>query len=153
MSQLQDCGKRHVETISNAQVAFQANSAARGAVGKHISDLNEQAKQIKSSLKDIESISTQVKLLSLNASVEAARAGQYGKGFAVVAQEVSKLSESTRAVVTHIENTVTEMNKSIQSALSDMAQAKELGAGFDEKLAACVAEAKELSAIIQSETE
>ena len=59
------------------------------------------------------SIAFKTQLLSFNASIEAARAGQYGKGFAVVAQEVGKLAEmSGRAAI--------EINKSIQETVKQV---------------------------------
>ena len=61
----------------------------------NISMLNELSIEIKQILKEIHEISNQTKLLSLNASIVAASAGEHGNGFAVVAKEIGELSYKT----------------------------------------------------------
>ncbi len=74
-----------------------------------LSEANEKAKvvdQIGTLADTIAEIADQINLLSLNASIEAARAGDAGKGFAVVASEINKLASSTSEAVEQIRDTI-----------------------------------------------
>lgn len=67
--------------------------------------------KINSTVKSINKISEQTMLLSLNASIEAARAGAAGKGFAVVAGEIKSLSDTTKTLTSEIDTLLEEINR------------------------------------------
>jgi methyl-accepting chemotaxis protein len=65
-------------------------------------------------------ISDQTSLLSLNASIEAARAGDAGKGFAVVAQEISKLAQRSLETVKDINGIIGDVNRAVSNITESM---------------------------------
>jgi sugar diacid utilization regulator len=67
-------------------------------------------------------IATQTKLLSLNASIEAARAGNYGRGFAVVAQEMQNLAQNSADATENINKILQEIQDSIQKVIEGINQ-------------------------------
>ena len=66
----------------------------------------------------ISDIADETNLLSLNASIEAARAGDAGKGFAVVATQIGKLAQTSAESVHNIENLISEINVLVKDAVS-----------------------------------
>jgi methyl-accepting chemotaxis protein len=77
-----------------------------------IENLAEKSMLINSIINIINEISNQTNLLSLNASIEAARAGQVGKGFAVVAEEIRNLSDQIKRQISDIKNIVENIQDS-----------------------------------------
>lgn len=75
----------------------------------------EKVKQMEEVLKIIRQISSQSKILGLNAGIEAARVGQAGLGFAVVAKEIRKLATESESSVTHVAATLEEIQQIFQT--------------------------------------
>ena len=87
---------------------------AAGSVSARLAVLNEKAGNISHVVTTITKVADQTNLLSLNAAIEAEKAGEYGRGFAVVATEIRRLADQT-AVSTH---DIAQMVKEMQTAVS-----------------------------------
>lgn len=89
-------------------------------MGQSMMSISESSKEMSNIIKIIRGISDQINLLSLNAAIEAARAGDAGRGFAVVADEISKLAEETAQSLGEIGTLVTKNDKEIAVGLQNI---------------------------------
>ncbi|MDH4191119.1 MAG: methyl-accepting chemotaxis protein [Betaproteobacteria bacterium] len=87
--------------------------ASRDVLARELSELASHLDSLRTMAADIEKLSFQTNLLSLNAAIEAAHAGHEGRGFAVVAQEVRTLSTSTRDTGSRIAASIARIGQAI----------------------------------------
>lgn len=102
-----------VELAHMADTMNQVMGAASSITAK-LAVLNEKAGDINQVVTAITKVADQTNLLSLNAAIEAEKAGEYGRGFAVVSSEIRRLADQTAVATYDIE----QMVKEIQSAVS-----------------------------------
>jgi len=102
------------------------NVEATANVSKTIHELAQQAEGISQITRTISDIAEQTNLLSLNASIEAARAGQHGLGFAVVAQEVRKLAEEATGSTKQVFKLVHTIQQSVERALVSISENEQI---------------------------
>ncbi len=129
--------------VANAlQVFDQARGAAtKGgtAVGEAVRGMqviNQSSQQIGSILTVITEIANQTNLLSLNAAIEAAKAGEHGKGFAVVAEEVRKLAERSAQAAKEIASLIHTSRKNIEDGSTMVSATGSVLKGIQESIAA-----------------
>jgi methyl-accepting chemotaxis protein len=86
-------------------------------IAASVLDLSERAQRIGEITGSVSAIADQSKLLALNASIEAAKAGEYGHGFAVVAEEVRSLAERSQSATREIASILKEIQKATNAAV------------------------------------
>ncbi|HIB69470.1 MAG TPA: methyl-accepting chemotaxis protein [Phycisphaerales bacterium] len=99
-------------------------------IQQRLTELNDRAGNIGGVVTTITRVADQTNLLSLNASIEAEKAGDYGLGFGVVAEEISRLADQTAVASLDIEEMVNEMQNAVAAGVESMKQlAEDVGMG------------------------
>ena len=93
---------------------------ASGSITAKLAVLNEKTTNINSVVTTITKVADQTNLLSLNAAIEAEKAGEYGLGFAVVAMEIRRLADQTAVATYDIEKMVKEMQSAVSAGVMGM---------------------------------
>ncbi len=95
-------------------------ATATSSISAKLGTISEKANNINSIVTTITKVADQTNLLSLNAAIEAEKAGEYGTGFAVVAREIRRLADQTAVATLDIENMVREMQASVSTGVMEM---------------------------------
>lgn len=114
---LADSGR---ESLGRMDETMRRVTGAAGAINARLTVLNDKAANIGSVVTTIAKVADQTNLLSLNAAIEAEKAGEYGRGFAVVATEIRRLADQTAAATVDIEQLVKEIQTAVTAGVMGM---------------------------------
>jgi hypothetical protein len=121
VARVADIGRGTVDaTISG----IERMQAEMDVVSETINRLSDQTQAVGDIITTVNDLAEQSNLLSVNASIEAAKAGEHGKGFTVVAQEVKNLAEQSKQAVAQIRNILSEIQKASHTAVQAAEQGR-----------------------------
>ncbi|MFH1476549.1 MAG: methyl-accepting chemotaxis protein [Verrucomicrobiota bacterium] len=106
--------------LTGMEVSMRQLAEATAAISARLAVINEKANAINSMVTTITKVADQTNLLSLNAAIEAEKAGEYGLGFSVVAREIRRLADQTAVASLEIDQTVREMQTSVTAGVMEM---------------------------------
>lgn len=113
LNKTQNANKINIKHMDNLLDKFEINRVNSNKVSNNINILSTKTKNIQDIVIAIEDIAKRTNMLSLNASIEAASAGEHGRGFAIVAKEIGKLAQQTRLETDEIKNIVEEISENM----------------------------------------
>ena len=108
------------QSLVNMQTRMGKMVEASTNIVSKLTVLNEKASNINSVITTITKVADQTNLLSLNAAIEAEKAGEYGRGFGVVATEIRRLADQTAMATLDIERMVTDMQSAVAAGVMGM---------------------------------
>ncbi len=106
--------------LDDMSESMHAVEDATSGIGSRLGDINHRATEITGVVETIGRIAEQTNLLSVNAAIEAEKAGEYGTGFLVVAREIRRLADQTANATGDIAATVSEMQSAVSSGVMEM---------------------------------
>jgi len=119
--------------LTNINSIMKKMEESSQAIVAKLSILSAKASTIAGVTKTINKIADQTNLLSLNAAIEAEKAGEYGAGFSVVASEIRRLADQTAVATFDIEQMVSEVQSSVSSGVMNIEKfADDVRHGFQE---------------------
>ena len=107
--------------LTNMEATMRQLEKTTASFGEKLSTINERATKINVVVSTMAKVADQTNLLSINASIEAEKAGKHGLGFLVVASEISRLADQTGTAALNIERMVSEMQVSVSAGVKEMA--------------------------------
>jgi methyl-accepting chemotaxis protein WspA len=120
-------------SLSSMEKTMHQMMEATESIGSKLAVLSEKAGNINTVVTTINRVADQTNLLSLNAAIEAEKAGEYGVGFAVVATEIRRLADQTAVATWDIEQMVKEMQSAVSAGVMGMEKfSEEVRRGVDD---------------------
>jgi methyl-accepting chemotaxis protein WspA len=108
------------ESLNEMRGTMGALATSSGLISQRLSTINDKARDITGVVTTITKVADQTNLLSVNAAIEAEKAGEYGRGFLVVAREIRRLADQTAAATLDIDQTVQQMQGAVSAGVMEM---------------------------------
>ncbi len=106
--------------LARMEEAMRSMENASRSISTRLETINEKAENITTVVTTITKVADQTNLLSLNAAIEAEKAGEYGRGFMVVAREIRRLADQTAVATLDIDKMVKEMQSAVSAGVMEM---------------------------------
>jgi methyl-accepting chemotaxis protein WspA len=110
-------GSRSVSKMSSTMQTLEESSES---ISSRLAAINTKANDITTVVTTINKVADQTNLLSVNAAIEAEKAGEYGRGFLIVAREIRRLADQTATATLDIEKTVDQMQSAVSTGVMEM---------------------------------
>ena len=110
-------GRADLQGMDSTMRTLETSTAS---IGTKLTTISEKASNINMVITTMVKVADQTNILSINAAIEAEKAGDYGLGFLVVAREISRLADQTAHASLDIERMVKEMQSSVTSGVKEM---------------------------------
>jgi methyl-accepting chemotaxis protein WspA len=108
------------QSLGGMDLTMRQLAESTGSISSKLSVISERAANINLVVTTITKVADQTNLLSINAAIEAEKAGEYGLGFLVVAREIRRLADMTAVSTLDIERMVKEMQYSVSAGVMEM---------------------------------
>ncbi|MCE9630389.1 MAG: methyl-accepting chemotaxis protein [Planctomycetia bacterium] len=124
-----DAGRENLAEVGDTMAHLEQSTAE---FAQRLATIRQRAEDINMVITTITKVADQTNLLSINAAIEAEKAGDYGQGFIVVAREIRRLADQTAVATLDIERLVEQMQEAVNAGVAEMERfADEVKTGVD----------------------
>ena len=112
-----DMGRENLAAVGDTMASLERST---GDFASRLAAIRQRAEDINLVITTITKVADQTNLLSINAAIEAEKAGEYGQGFIVVAREIRRLADQTAVATLDIERLVEQMQTAVNTGVEEM---------------------------------